>query len=175
MKVFLYLVTLKESISTNQILYKDLELSSQGLSNVTVHDCALSDSTYVGNLFLLGYSSYLEGAQSFIRLSVEKGSDQVFWAPLGHGVCVYDTKTMDPGDIDLLVLTANGSELKILSRLVSRPICIRVKYYCHNQKHWDYYNQVTAWMINNGYVVKTLETNLHNTYYHLECIKVDNL
>ena len=156
----------------NAILARDLLNKAGG--NVITHCAAISISDFAGkaNLYSLGYSSYLQGAPSFIALSVEEGSAECFWAPLVQKVYVYSIIEIDYGDIDLLVLTCHGSELSILSHMVSRPVCIRTKYYCHNQAHWRYYNEITSWMNINGYKHRVLDTNQHGTFFHIEWTKI---
>ncbi len=154
----------------NYILARDLLDKASG--NVITHFAAIGDFTGKADLYSLGYSSYLAGAPSFIALSVEEGSPERFWAPLVQDVFIYSITDIDHGDIDLLVLTCHGSELAILNKMVSRPVCIRTKYYCHNHRHWEYYTQITHWMAKHGYTHKVLETNQHGTFFHIEWTKI---
>ncbi len=155
----------------NAVLLEDLTRGAAGLDNVNVYGLAISDQSYEGSLYTLGYASYLSGALSFMRLSVEDGGDVSFWSALKQRVSVVDIRSVDHGDVDLLVLTCQGSELGILNVLRSRPVEIRVKYYCHNGKHWDYYNRITDWMAREGYQGKVLDRNEHGTFFSLSWIK----
>lgn len=159
----------------NSIFCADLAESLEGLSktnpNVNVYGLALSDLSYEGNLYYLGYASYLAGAQSFIRQSIEDEGEQ-FWRPLVRMVNVVDVRVYDHGDIDYLVLTANGVELDILNALRSRPKIIRTKFYCHNIKHWEYTNEIIRWMGINSYQGVTLESSPHHTFFHIEWTKL---
>ncbi len=103
-----------------------------------------------------------------MALSVEEGSAESFWAPLLQDVVVYDMNKVDDGTIDLLVLTCNGSEMNVLSRMRSRPVRMVTRYYCHNERHWEYYNRIGAWMAMNGYTHRVRESNQHGTFFHVE-------
>lgn len=159
----------------NSILCADLAESLEGLSkinpNVNVYGLALSDLSYEGNLYHLGYASYLAGAQSFIRQSIEDEGEQ-FWHPLVRPVKVVDVRVYDHGDIDYLVLDCGGSELDILNVLRSRPKIIRTKFRCHNARHWEYTNEIIRWMGINLYQGSTLESSPYQTFFHIEWTKL---
>lgn len=155
----------------NIILSTDLAEVAEPYSNINVYGLALSDISYKGNLYYLGYASYLAGAASFIRHSIEDEGEQ-FWHPLVRPTNVVDVRTYDHGDIDYLVLTTNGVELDILNVLRSRPKIIRTKFYCHNVLHWIRTNQIIEWMGKNGYQGRTLETSPYHTFFHIEWTKL---
>lgn len=153
----------------NVLLYEDLEIYTAQMDYVFIHNKAVSDLSYEGTLYTFGYASYLAGSPAFLPLSVEPNSDATHWAALRQPASIVDIKTVEAiGEIDLLVLTCNGSELDILNQMKSRPKMIYTKYYCHNTKHWDYYNQVTTWIRTHGYEPLVLDRNQHATYFFIQ-------
>ncbi len=137
--------------------------------NIVVWEAAVSNYEGQGKFFNLGYTSYLEGAESFIKTSCEDDAEK-FWNNLSTIVDIVSIKNIDKGDIDFLVLTCQGSELDILSGLVSRPVIINTKYYIHNPIQSEYYNKITLWMQNNGYRGVLKDKNEMSTYFNIDFI-----
>jgi hypothetical protein len=155
----------------NQLLWADLNRAAAGMNHVTVHPCAVSNTTGIAQLVHLGYASYLAGAPSFLRTSIEDEGEQWF-KPLMRGVVVADMKEVDrAGDVDMLVLTPNGVELEILSAMVSRPKVIYTKHYMHNAEQCVHNQRVFGWLEAEDYRAVVVETNMHNTFYHLSWTK----
>jgi hypothetical protein len=130
--------------------------------NITILNRAVSNYAGWGRLIYAGYCSYLSEASSFLKLSCEENSEKFFHTQL---ITVFDSKSIK--NCDYLVLTCHGSEFNILTNLEIRPKIITTKFYCHNQSHWNYYNQIINWMNKNGYVGQLRETNQYKTYFDL--------
>ena len=160
-------------IEPNAILYHDIA-SADKAENVSVGNFAIAENKrklYLPgdkrSFYNFGYCSFLEGADSFLKLSCEDESF-VCWQPLKSLVRWEPMSKIDTGNIDYLILTCHGSEMFVLEDMISRPQIIRTKYYCHNAKHWEYYGQISKWMGTNGYIGTLLETNQHHTFMHIE-------
>lgn len=153
-------------IEPNTILHHDLA-SADKAENVSVGNFAVSYIDMDQYLYNFGYCSCLAAASSFLADSCEDNAHD-FWLPLRTETKCMRMSQIDRGDIDYLVLTCQGSEIFVLNDMISRPQIIRTKYYCHNAKHWETYNGITAWMMKNGYSGTVLETNQHHTFMHIE-------
>ena len=160
-------------IEPNNRLFKDIASAANPWENITVGNFAIGPEKKVSTFYDFGYASFLEEADSFLKLSCEENAVD-FWKLFAYPKHVMTMDTVDLGDIDYLVLTNQGSEMFVLDKMVSRPSTIITKYYCHNAKHWEHYNKVTAWMAKNGYAGKLLDRNEHGTYLHIEFIKNEN-
>lgn len=143
-----------------------LDLSKKQTNKIKVYHNAVSNFNGLSQLYNLGYCSYLENANSFVKLSCEENAKDFFYK---NPVQVLDSKIIK---CDYLVLTCHGSEFNILTNLEIRPKIITTKFYCHNQNHWNYYNQIINWMNKNSYVGQLRETNQYQTYFDLIFTKV---
>lgn len=152
------LVTLYEP---NTILCADLKRAAEGLGNVVVHEAAVTSA--FRDLYHMGYASYLRGAPSFLSTSVEEGGEK-WWEPLAREVTCVKVDRIDHGTIDALVLTCSGSEMDVLTHLVSRPRSIWTKAYLHNAKHGEYWSGVYAWLKGERYRGRLLQGNQHGTF-----------
>lgn len=154
-------------IEPNSILYHDLASAPNPHENISVGNFAI-DSTYgVSEMYCFGYCSFLSHANSFLKLSCEEDAAE-YWKSLKTLVNAKRMRQVDSGEIDYLVLTCQGSEMFVLDDMISRPEIIETKYYCHNAKHWEYYNQISVWMAKNGYVGNLLDKSQYDTYFHIE-------
>lgn len=167
-------------IEPNKALYESFYHVGTHFDNIRVFNFAVSNYSSIEGMgcsdeafYNFGYCSFLRCASSFLKLSCEDNATE-YWRPLLQMVKCKRMNEIDKGNIDYLVLTCNGSEMFVLDDMKSRPSIIRTKYYCHNAKHWQYYNQVSAWMDNNGYKGKILDRSQYSTYYHLEFQKQTN-
>lgn len=157
-------------IEPNKILYHDIATAPNPHDNIVTANFAISELDGEDKFYGFGYCSFLHNASSFLNLSCEDDAFK-YWAPLSYFVKCQKMSSIDKGDIDYLILTCQGSEMFVLEDMISRPQIIRTKYYCHNAKHWQHSNQITAWMMKNGYTGRLIETNLHNTFMHIEFTK----
>lgn len=157
-------------IEPNKILYHDLATAPNPHDNIITANFAISYLNVDQYLFNFGYCSFLAAASSFLTNSCEDDAYK-FWEPLRSTVKCERMDKIDNGEIDYLVLTCHGSETFVLDYMISRPKIIRTKYYCHNAEHWEYYNNITAWMGKNGYTGHLLERNQHGTFMHIEFVK----
>lgn len=153
-----------ELFEPNRVLFDDLRRFSQGLENVRVFNAAISKAS---KMYHLGYASFMEDSRSFLGDMLEPEGFP-FLSPLLLEVPQMTMSAIDDGTIDLLVLTTNGGESKILKEMVSRPKVIYTKHYCHAEKHWEDANQTIAWLVGAGYQSFLLDTNQHRTYHSLE-------
>lgn len=151
----------------NTLLWGDLMRATAGMSNVQVQCQAVAGQTGVSQLIHLGYASYLAGHPSFLNLMIEPDGEQ-WYRSLMRGVVVAGIGDVDKGDWDYLILTNNGGEMAVLNGMRSRPKVIRTKHYMHNGKQVGYNQMMFNWLQGNGYGGQVLETNEHNTFYHLE-------
>jgi hypothetical protein len=158
-------------IEPNKLLFDDLNnYIIHNQLDIGIKNIAISELNHEQNLFNFGYCSFLEGKPSFLKLSCEDGAEQ-YWKPrISKCECI-NFNNIDNGNIDYLVLTANGSELEVLKNIISRPQIIKTKYYCHNQQHWLYYNQISDWMQVNNYKPNILRSNTYQTFFEIDFIK----
>lgn len=154
-------------IEPNPILYRDIASAPNPYENISVGNFAITKECREEDMYLFGYCTFMESANSFLQLSIEENGLRN-WALLKKKVRCFAMDFLDKGGIDYLILTNNGCELDVLNFMVSRPEIIRTKYYCHNQKHWQYYNQVTAWMDKNGYIGRVTEMSQYGTFLNLQ-------
>ena len=158
-------------IEPNKLLFNDLNnFINQNNLEIETKNIAISNLNNEQNLFNFGYCSFLEGKPSFLKLSCEDGAEE-YWKPRISKCECRNFSNIDNGNIDYLVLTANGSELDVLENIISRPQIIKTKYYCHNQQHWLYYNQISFWMQVNNYKPNILYTNTYQTFFEIDFIK----
>lgn len=162
-------------IEPNNILFEDLSKSLGHFKikqdRVYLMNAAASNSSENKELFNFGYCSYVEGNESFIKMSCEPEAE-TFWKPLKTKTHCFKFGDIDEGDIDYLVLTCNGGEMDVLNQMKSRPEIITTKFYCHNGHHWAYYNQIARWMRQNNYGGNVLEKSMYDTYFHLEFTRI---
>lgn len=157
-------------IEPNAVLYHDLATAPNPHDNIITGNFAISDFDGKVGLYHFGYCSFIFASHSFLELSCEQGA-WTFWEPMCSDVKCTKMSKIDNGEIDYLILTCQGSEMFVLNDMISRPKIIRTKYYCHNAKHWAYYNQISNWMNINNYTARLLEINQHSTFLHLEFSK----
>lgn len=149
------------------LLWADLNRAAAGLDNVTVHRAAVSDIGGQHPLVHLGYASYLAGEPSFFSTSIEPEGEAML-APLRRAVEVVTVNQVVTPEVDLLVLTANGSEARILRAMMARPKAVQTKQMCHAPRHWEEFAKVCDWAQSSGYVGRRLSTCLHDTLQHIE-------
>ena len=151
----------------NRLLCADLMKVAEGRSTLTVHPWAVMKvSMEATPLIHLGYASYLWGAPSFIKLSIEEnGEDCLFH--LAKNVRLVGMEEIDDGDIDYLILTNNGGELSVLQSMKSHPKIIHTKHYIHNHAQGHQSGLICEWLHQNGYRAQVLETNRYSTFHHL--------
>lgn len=161
-------------IEPNAILYHDLASAPNPHENISVGNFAVAENKrklYLPGdkrpFYNFGYCSFLQESESFLKNSCEHNALD-FWGPMRTLVPCQSMKSIDSGEIDYLILTCQGSEMFVLDDMVSRPKVIITKYYCHNAKHWEYYNQISEWMAKNGYKGNLLDKSQYDTYFHIE-------
>jgi len=164
-------------IEPNEILYHNISSAPNPEENISVGNFAIAENKrklYLPGdkrpFFNFGYCSFLQEAESFLKNSCEDESFN-FWQPLKSLVNCKTMSEIDSGQIDYLVLTCQGSEMSVLEDMVSRPKVIRTKYYCHNAKHWEYYNQISTLLAKYGYTPNLLDRSQYSTYFHIEWTK----
>jgi len=158
-------------IEPNEILYHDISSAPNPEENISVGNFAISDNSAEEQPFYnFGYCSFLSKASSFLKLSCEDSAPD-HWFDLQTMVKCKKMGQIDCRDIDYLVLTCQGSEMFVLNNMVSRPKVIRTKYYCHNAKHWEYYNQISTLLAKYGYTPNLLDRSQYSTYFHIEWTK----
>jgi hypothetical protein len=158
-------------IEPNKILYHDVMNFVAPYENVAVGNFAIGKENGSERFYHFGYCSFLESSNSFLKTSCEPEALCYWVSYVNRNVETRTMSSIDLGDIDYLILTNQGSEMFVLDDMISRPQVIRTKYYCHNAKHWEYYNKVTAWMQQNGYQGNLLDRNEHGTFLHIEFVK----
>lgn len=157
------LVTLYEP---NAILRADLMRAAEGRVNVVVREEAIRNEAGTGTLYHLGYGSFLYGAPAFLATSIEPDYHQ-WLAPLARQVPCQTMRNVDPGDIDLLIVTTGGGEYDILKRLVSRPATIETAHYCHSPVQWADTNRTIGWLERAGYRGEVVARNTHSTFHRI--------
>lgn len=151
----------------NPVLYTDLLRSAGQVRNLHMMHTAVHTHDKGDWCYNLGYASFMKGARSFISLSYEENAEE-YLKSLRTFVPTITMQQIDPGNIDVLVLTNNGGELDVLSGMSSRPEFIYTKHYVHNEKQTRYYAELGGWLKGNRYVSRTLEMNKYCTFVHLE-------
>lgn len=151
----------------NRLLFNDLVRVKEGRPTLTVHPWAVG---MVGMenapLIHLGYASYLWGAPSFVKLSIEENGED--WLnPLVKTVRLAGMEEVDDGKIDYLILTNNGCELPVLQSMKSRPEVVHTKHFIHNEAQGKQAGVVCQWLHGQGYRAHVLETNQYQTFHHL--------
>lgn len=154
----------------NNELFSDLNENLPNSNRVSAYKMAVGEGPMQNELFNFGYCSYLKGSFSFIKTSCEEDSEE-YWKPLISKCQTVNIRQIDPGNIDYLVLTNNGSELDVLVSMLSRPIIIETKFYMHNQEQVNYYNLLSNWMAENNYRGQILDKSQYNTYYHVKFVR----
>lgn len=158
----------------NRLLWADLMRASAGIPNIECVHAAVTAHGGPQHLYHFGYASFLEGAPAFLPLAEPEGMDVAFWEPLKRTVPTMAITDVDAaGDIDYLVLTCNGGELPVLQGLKSRPRVIRTKHYMHNAAQIAEANRVFAQLGGMGYRGTVIETNQHNTFFHVGWGRID--
>ena len=162
----------------NILLYQDLVKNTINNSKIKSFNCALSDRDYIGKLYNYGYTSFLKGSDSFVNLwswdalgKIPPSDPEVFYKDLTTNVPVFNAAILDK-EINLLILTNNGCEYRVLQNLQFRPKFIQIKYYLHTIKQMAYFNLISDWMKQNRYASNVLETAQYNTYFNLLFVKV---
>ena len=152
----------------NSILCADLRSETRIADNVTVRGAAVLSVDQCGEwpFYYLGYASFLVSRPSFYSLSIEPEGHE-FLKPLKHMVAVYPVAEAVTEDVDLLILTANGSEESILGGMTARPKTIETKHYLHNARQWNHAQNVFDWFVRERYRAVQLDTNQHSTFLHL--------
>ena len=155
----------------NPILRADLIKTYNNTSNIIISGNAIGPEDKVEDFYNFGYASFLKGADSFVKLSYDYDAE-FYLKQLISKVIVVTIDKIDNGNIDLLLINCNGSEMFVLDKLVSRPLIINTKYYVHNAKQWNHYNKITAWMEKNKYKIKEYTTNELGIYFDINfCLK----
>jgi hypothetical protein len=149
------------------LLWADLNRAAAGLDNVTVRRAAVSDIGGNWPLIHLGYASYLVGEPSFYATSIEPEGEP-FIARLKRAVEVVTVNQVVSKDVDLLILTPNGADMRILRAMTARPKIIQTKHMVHNARQGEEFAKVYTWMQHRGYAGRRLTTNLHGTLQHVE-------
>lgn len=123
---------------------EDIRKNIEGKSNVTFHEVALANFNGTQNLYVDDEASaYLE--------AVKEPNDRTINHSKVIKVEVKKISEFDEGNIDVLMMDAEGSEALILETLKSRPRCIIAevdKTGYTKDKGADIY----AWMGTNGYI-----------------------
>lgn len=133
-------------------------------SPIQIRNVAVIDAGFERvDLYHMGYASWVCGTPVFLPLSVEP-EGLTFWEDLARPVRTIEPRSAVEKDVDLLILTANGSELTILSAMTARPQVIRTKHYCHCQAHWREAHKVFSWFREHGYRGQQLDRNQHGTF-----------
>ena len=103
-----------------------------------------------------------------VKLAIHEGASYVIGAKapalgeLNHSddkyeqteIAMRDIRDFDTGDIDVLLLDAEGSEYDIIKSLVSRPKKIIVEMYSFGVKYTNpYFNEILEWMKTNNYKI----------------------
>lgn len=118
------------------------------LSNVYVLQIAITETSSMVELYNQGQSTFLGSLSTSPALAsgyVPNAEDK--FASEGH---TFDA--IDPGDIDVLAVSTEGSEWWAISRLRSRPRVIvcgthSIMHYYQN----PYFAEIKNWMAENGY------------------------
>ena len=147
-----YRCRLKEMIDygKNVVLFEpkpeaaeDIRKNIEGKDNVTLHEVALADFNGTQNLYVDDRASaYLE--------SVKEQNDRTIDHSDKLKVEVRKISEFDKGDVDVLLIDAEGSEHLILKELVSRPAMIVVEV---TKTGYTKANgvEIYGWMGSNGY------------------------
>lgn len=151
----------------NRLLYANLAKTMEGRPFLTVHPWAVARVGMEATpLVYLGYASYLLGAPSFVKLSIEENGEDWLY-PLTKNVRLVSMEEIDSGDIDYLILTNNGCELPVLQSMKSRPEIIHTKHFIHNHVQGGQSGLICNWLHERGYRAQVLETNRYQTFHHL--------
>mgnify|MGYP001560938740 FL=1 len=150
----------------NTILCADLKRVAIGRKTVTVVESAVDGTSGTAPLIHLGYASYLLGAPSFVKLSIENDGEK-WLSPLVKEVKLVRMGEIDSGDIDHLILTNNGCEMAVLCGMKSRPGVIQTKHYIHNEAQGKQSGLVCNWLHEHGYRAQVKAVNRYQTHYHL--------
>ncbi len=140
----------------NALLCADLRRAAEGLEGVSIREEAVT--SHFDDLFYFGYASFLRGNPSFLATSIEPEGVK-WWEPLAREVACRKVDRVDYGTIDYLICTCNGSEMDVLSGLVSRPKAIRTKTMVHNQKQGEIFSQICTLMTKRGYTGRRVSVN----------------
>lgn len=155
----------------NQLLCDDLmEANHYPVSKIAIHRVAVGG---LGGdrveLFHMGYASWVLNVPSFMATSCEP-EGFTFLEPLLRSVPSLDAAEAVGEDVDLLILTCNGSErfcLESLDQHKRFPRQIRTAHYIHNGKQSAEAQAVWAWFQMRGYRGEATETNQHRTFYRV--------
>lgn len=154
----------------NRLFWKELNHVTSVIDKVTVHPMAVGLAADVSLLYHLGYASYLKGAPSFYGMGIEP-EGVPFIEPLALAVDVMSANEAVQPDVDLLIVTTNGGESRILASMAARPREIRTKHYMHNAPQSEDAQRTWEWLGRNGYSARIVEANQHRTFLHLHWAK----
>jgi FkbM family methyltransferase len=120
----------------------------KGHSNYKIYNCAVGSETKPIRFFLAEGSSFVEGIKS---PEVNHRPDCELFLP--HiDVMMVDMASIDPGDINVLLLDCEGSEFNILKNMRSRPEMIYVEMESKGVGYINpFFNEIIEWMSSNGY------------------------
>jgi FkbM family methyltransferase len=127
--------------------FKNLEILSNE-KNYKIYNCAVGNKTTPIRFYLAGDSSFVEGTES-----PEKNHKPNCESFLNFvDVMMVDMASIDPGDINILLLDCEGSEYNVLVNMKSRPSKIYVEMESKGIGYRNpYFTEIMNWMTINGY------------------------
>jgi FkbM family methyltransferase len=120
----------------------------RGHANYKIYNCAVGGETKPITFFLAGDSSFVEGIKS--PEVNHKPDCESFLSKVD--VIMVDMESIDPGDIDILLLDCEGSEFNVLKNMKSRPSKILIEMESKGVGYINpFFNEIIEWMNINNY------------------------
>lgn len=118
--------------------------------NYKIYNCAVGDKTCPIRFYLAGDSSFVEGVQSPEKTFKPDCENSLKFVD----VMMVDMASVDPGDIDILLLDCEGSEYQVLVNMKSRPSKIYIEMQSRGVHYRNpYFDEIMNWMNSNNYKV----------------------
>lgn len=167
-----FLLKNKDKFNTIQIIEPNF-IFNELLRPYNSNTCAIIDnpiSDITGNSLFYnhGLGSFLASSNHF--LSAYDDFEKAY-SSIGRPCKTLSIKELDKGNIDFLSLTCNGSELVIIENLISHPEQIRMTFYMHHQRHFEYFHKTNNTIRNLGYTPMVMSQNKLATFLELLYVK----
>lgn len=133
----------------NPISFAQIQEKFGNKENFKLFNFALGSQTTKKNLFLAGASSYIEGVDSpEIKHNPNASNEKTKIL-----IDIVDIREIDTGDIDILLIDAEGSEFDIIKNLISRPQKIIVEMFSFGVGYKNpNFDEIIKWMNINNYI-----------------------
>lgn len=134
----------------NKYSFNELQSHLKEHNNFKLFNIALGSENKTAKLVIKDGASYVLGVDAPAKGEPNHSPNDYEQTEIE----IQDIKNFDIGDIDILLLDAEGSEYDIIKSLVSRPKRIVVEMYSFGVKYKNpHFDEIISWMKENGYII----------------------